>query len=414
MTNKKTLKRYRMDNSAIIYPMVTTPHAQSNYCLGVEFYEEIDENLLLQAINSALERFPFFKVRIRYGYARPYFEENPLPYKISQKPKHILSLLDYRANNGYVFYTYTEKNVLRMVFFHALCDANGGMEFLKTVTYLYLRLSGKEISDEKIRLGEPATEKETEDAFDKYFRKFPLLAGAKKMAGGYAFGVPEKRMKDVYRYNRVECRTEDVLRVSRSLSCTATVFVCALLSLAVYQNYGEGKDNIVLFVPVNYRKTFPSDTLYNFTGFARVIVPKTARTVEELCQAIQAEMAKQTTVEELQIKMSFSSLLSKTALRFFPYFFKKAISVIGRNIGKRPTQTMIVSNIGSVSFPETEDVRRFLFYLNCNDRTPENVGVLSYRGKFVVHFTRKLFTDKTDKTFFTLLSSYLPCIFSEE
>ncbi len=417
---KKKLARYRMDNSATIYPMVVTKTAQSLFGLYAKMQQEVDRDLLLAAINLSFERYPYYKVRIRYGFFRPYFEENPHPYVLWKKRNFPLEPITFPHNNGYPFVTEVDGKYVYMIFFHALCDATGAMEFLKTVLHTYLKLIGKPVESIGVHpFDEKSSEGESEDAFEKYYKKYPLISGAKNMAGGYAFGptgeyLPENRFES----RRVSCKTEDLLRVSRAHGCSVTVFLTALLAMSVFLSHEipPRRNNYVFFIPVNYRKFFPSETLRNFTGFARCVIPKeTEFSVETLISIIGEEMKKQLDKEELHKKLSFSSLMSKNPLMaILPYRLKKRISLWGRGIGKMPRQTMILSNIGRVAFPETDEIDRFGFIVNCNARTPENVGVLSYKDNTEITFLRKIVPDKLERKFFELLSGYLPCSFIQE
>ncbi len=419
-TIKNKPVRYRMDNSATIYPMVVTKTSQSLFGLGAELSEPIDKNLFLQAINRSFERFPYFKVRIRYGAFRPYFEENDKPYKLLKDRRFILETISFPHNNGYPFGTEIKGNKVYMIFFHALCDANGGMEFLKTAVYTYLLLKNEILPPNGVKTpGEAIDKEEYEDAFERYYEKFPLVSGAKNMAGGYAYGVagphlPENRFDE----NVVSCETVALLKAAREHGCTVTVFLASLLALAVFQSHDAHprKYNYVFFIPVNYRKFFPSITMRNFTGFARCNIAKeTDFTLENLIGIIGEEMKKQLDKTELKRKLSFSSLMSKNLLmRILPYPVKKRISLWGRGLGKMPRQTMILSNIGKVDFPETDYVKRFMFFVNCNARTPENVGVLSYKDETQIAFVRKIVSDKTEKKFAELLSQFVPCTIVHE
>lgn len=409
-----------MDNSATIYPMVVTKTSQSLFGLGAEFAEPVDKGLLLEAIELSFKRYPLFKVHIKYGVFRPYFEENQKPYFISERRRFIMEPFSFPHNNGYPFITEVHGNNVYMFFFHALCDATGGMEFLKTVVHAYLTLQKKQIPDEGVRLffEEPKKEEE-EDAFERYYKRIPLISGAKNMAGGYAFGATgEKFPAEKFDGNRVSCPTNDILAAARAHNCTLTVFITALLAMAIKSAHDNKahKHNYVFFIPVNYRHFFPSDTLRNFTGFARCVIPPTTEfTLEKLVALLSDEMQKQLSKKELQRKLSFSSLMSKNPLMvIMPYFLKRRLSLWARGLGSMPRQTMIISNVGKVDFPKSEHVKRFMFFVNCNSRTPENVGVLSYNGKTEISFVRRLVSQATEEEFYRLLSQFVPCTLSHE
>ncbi len=408
-----------MDNSAVIYPMVITKRAQSLFSLGVELTEPIDKGALLAAINRAFERYPFYKVRIRYGLFRPFWEENPLPYVISPARQH-LQLIPFRQNNGYLFETHTVNNRIYMVFFHALCDATGGMEFLKTVLYYYLTEKRTDVDGDAIKkVGERIKKEEYEDSFEKYYRPFPLFKGIKSTAGGFAYGVRGKLLENPkFAVGRVECDSDSLYAAAKKYGCSVTAFLTALLAYAIKKAHDgeEQSERYIFFIPVNYRKFFPSETLYNFTGFARCIVPKGASfEIENLCEILKKELSRELGKEELLLKLSFSSLPVKNVLlRIFPFFIKKSIAVLARNAGKRTKQTMIVSNLGKSDFPGVNAINRFTFYLNCNRKTSENVGIVTYKNRTQIYFSRRILSDGTEKEFVKILSEFCTCTLSCE
>ena len=74
---KQQLKRYPLDNSALFYPIMATKKAQSLFRITVRLKDEVDGNLLEEALNKVLYRFPTYKTRLKKGYAWHYLEENP-------------------------------------------------------------------------------------------------------------------------------------------------------------------------------------------------------------------------------------------------------------------------------------------------------------------------------------------------
>ena len=107
--------------------MVVTKTSQSLFGLYAKLQKEVDRDLLLAAVNLSFERYPYYKVRIRYGFFRPYFEENPRPYVLWEKRNFPLEPISFPHNNGYPFITEVSGKYVHMIFFHALCDATGAM-----------------------------------------------------------------------------------------------------------------------------------------------------------------------------------------------------------------------------------------------------------------------------------------------
>ena len=72
----------KLDLSAIVYPTLQRSDFSSVYRLSVVLKEAIDPELLQQALDMTLPRFPTYKVAIRKGLFWRYLEPNnrPGPY----------------------------------------------------------------------------------------------------------------------------------------------------------------------------------------------------------------------------------------------------------------------------------------------------------------------------------------------
>ncbi len=91
-------------------------------------------------------------------------------------PTSIKKITDKNCN-GYCFRVSYFKNQIVCDFFHAICDATGAAEFVKSLVYTYLNLLGNEIfSDQKVlTVGSPVTPEELEDSFLKNYKVKRLI-----------------------------------------------------------------------------------------------------------------------------------------------------------------------------------------------------------------------------------------------
>ncbi len=408
---QKTQKWYRLDNSGMIYPMVITLRTQSIYRLGALLRSEVNPEYLKVAVNTALTRYPYYKVELKRGLFRPYLEENVRTPLVEEDDGVLLKILNFRHNRYYLFrVTYKGKRIF-IDFFHGLCDGNGAMEFLKTVLYYYFDTAKTPISDDHVvTLDTPVKVGETEDSFLKYYKKINLIKGTKKMAGGNAFHAVGKQFSyDGFGLIQVEVDTARLLSAAKQHGCSVTVYLASLALLSYAQNYGTSKqkEDFLAFIPINLRRRFPSDTMFNFTNFAKCTVPRNAyMELDTFIGYVKSTLAEQLTEEELQLKLSFSSLMDKIwFLRFCPLPIKALISKLGRGLSSKSKQTFIMSNLGEIKLEDGKYIDNFLFNLNCSEKTPLNIGVLSYNGKTMISFTRKLIETKVEKNFCSMLAA---------
>lgn len=400
---------YRLDNSAMIYPMVITLESQSLFQLGAELSNPVELKTLQAALNIALVRYPYFKVELKYGLFRHYLEENKRTPEVTEYNGNLLQLINFRNNNHYLFRLTFCGNRIFLDLFHGLCDANGGMEFLKTIIYYYLSLQGKQITKQDIKTSEEAIDfEEMEDAFLKNYKPFNFRDGLKKMAGGSAYRIKGRQ----FLYGSLgliqgSVPTKKLLETAHNYGCTVTAFLSALALLCAAKDAPENnKDNFVAFIPINLRKFFPSKTMSNFTIFAKCIIPhSTPKNITSYASNMSKLLKKQMELDEINTKLSFTSLMDKMKfLRYMPLILKGLISRIGRNFPGKSKQTMIISNLGIIKFGGFDYVKDFSFALNSSHKSPKNMSILSYNDRTYINFTRKVINTKLEMNFFRTLS----------
>lgn len=401
---------YRLDNSAIMYQMILTPAAQSLFRLGVKLKSPVLPEYLKKAVDKAFLRHPSFRSELKPGFFRPYLDENKLPFLIEPDDGVLLKILDFRHNNRYLLRVSYFNTRIFIDFFHGLTDGSGAMEFLKTVLFYYFEEQGVSFPSDNIMTAEtPVSEEETEDAFSKYYVKPDLGKGISSMGARQAFGMKGKVFSRTgYGLIQATVSTNSLLAAARARNCSITVLLTSLMFSSVYRAYVKGcpKHGLSAFVPINLRRYYPSKTMGNFTAFAKIILPTDApRDFESLIPIVKRLMLEQLDKEALDIKTGFTSLMSKMPLfKFMPLFLKGYISRTGRRFSK-PQQTFILSNLGKISIGENPYVDEFLFNLNCNKKTPDNVAVVSYGDKTVISFTRKLVSTEAERIFCSDLSA---------
>ena len=148
--NKKTQSStwYRLDLSAIVYPTLQRRDFSSVYRLSVSLTETIDPNILKQAVDLSLKRFPTYKVSMRKGLFWRYLEPNNRPGPFVQKDiRNFCMPMHFHGNNRYLIRFYYYENKISLEAHHSLGDGNGGMCLLNTVTATYLRLKGHTVSN---------------------------------------------------------------------------------------------------------------------------------------------------------------------------------------------------------------------------------------------------------------------------
>ena len=159
---------YKLDLSAIVYPTLQRRDFSSVYRLSVSLTEPVNPNILQQAIDLSLKRFPTYKVSMRKGLFWRFLEPNNRPGPFVQKDiRNFCMPMHFHGNNRYLIRFYYYNNRISLEAHHSLGDGNGGMCLLNTVTATYLRLKGYQFPNGGMVLDsfEKPDPEELEDAF---------------------------------------------------------------------------------------------------------------------------------------------------------------------------------------------------------------------------------------------------------
>lgn len=405
---------FRMDNSAVIYPMSITATTQSLFRMTAVLTETVDDELLEQALHAILPRYPSFTVQLRRGFFRYYFDHNHNMPTVSPESGRLFQKIDFKDNNRFLFRVTYYKNKISVDYFHALCDGTGAFAFLKSLVYQYLETSGKTLENDGSvkRPGEEIPAGEMEDSFLKYNKEYKLFGGViGKMAGKNAVQMRGKQFrKPGYGAIVGYIQAEEIKAAAKKYDCSISAFVTAvaLLSIAETHITGESKEDLVAMVPVDLRRIFPSETLANFTSLIKCAVnPNTVpRTVEAYCAVIKDALIRGADKDELQEKLSLSNFMGvKWYTKILPAVVKSCIIRLGKLFSPHTKQTLIISNLGIAKMPPSaaEHIQGFNFNVNVSRKAPKNMGVITFNGVTSVSFTRRLISTEVEKRFFTRL-----------
>lgn len=413
--NDRLEKWYRLDNSADIYPMSLSRTVQSNFRFTATLTEDIVPEALQDALVKTYQRYPSFKVHLRKGLFRYYFEENDLEPKIFPESGIFFETIDFKKNNRYLIRVSHFAKRISIDFFHGLTDGTGANEFLKTLVYLYLVEAGRElVNPEIIKIpGDSVSNREDEDSTAKYYKDFALNDDAVgKMTGSNSMYIRDKFLvRPGYGVLIGQMSAKRVKDAAKRYDCSITEFIAALALLSIKETFVKSKEkkNMAVMIPVNLRNIFPSETLHNFTTMIRCelnqnVVPAD---LKEYIKVIKQELRDGVADKDmLQKKLSIAALMSeKMYLRLMPARFKTLFIKVPKTFLVKPRQTLIISNMGMVKFPGDmeREVDRLTFHVNISKKTPVNIGVVTFNDIMTISFTRMIVSTAFEKEFFTRL-----------
>jgi len=264
--SKKKARWRKLDNAAKLYSAASNKKDTRVFRFYCELKEEVNPDVLQEALNQTIETFPTFLMVLRKGLFWHYLEPCNLRPIVKEEYKEPCSRLYIKDKKTLLFEVTYYKKRINFEVFHVLTDGTGATEFLKELVKNYLYLIHKVNGLEAVSLlPEDMTVQDQEvDSFLKYYSKDQKRPKKRKL---HAFQI-RKRKKDGNHLHVHESvvSVQAVLKRSRELGVSMTVFLTALFMMAINEEMSkmQKKKPVVLMVPVNLRKFFPSLSMLNF------------------------------------------------------------------------------------------------------------------------------------------------------
>lgn len=402
---------FKLDNAAKIYPPISNENRGSMFSLSAILKENIDGEILNQAVNVILDRFPTFKVRLKRGIFWYYLEENKKSFNVCEEPAYFLRFVNESENNNYLFRVFYYNKKITISIFHALTDGTGGMEFFKAIVFEYLILKGYKLKSEGSlkTINSPSTLAENEDhflkAFDKRISKPPKEKKAFHIIGT-AFS------SDGIGITTGTVKVDSIKALAKKYNVTITTYICGLLMYCIYDAYIKGKkiNNklVKILIPVNMRKFYNTKTIRNFALFTRTNHDFADAISLDECIKICAEQLKTGLAKENLDKLIHSNVkIEKNwLLKIMPLFIKDLAMKIAYNFVGDALHTTTISNLGKVDMPKATIpyIDNFLFALGTSYSSRAAMSIVTFENKLNITFSRTIIENEHEKLFFRTLT----------
>lgn len=416
--NKKDEKKknhavwYKLDLSAIVYPTLQRKDFSSVYRLSVMLKEEILPDVLQQAVDRALPRFPTYKAAIRKGLFWRYLEPNDRPGPFVQPDiKNPCMPMSFKANNRYLVRFYYYKNRISIEAHHSLGDGTGGMCVLLTVTAEYLRLLGRKIEcgGFVLDIAQQPDPGELEDAYMKYANSkvCPPRPGEK------TYRVRGTR-EPFYTLNIVDgiMPASEVMAVAKRYQATITEYLNAVLLYALLQkqenDFHISLRPVKIAMPVNLRRFFPSKTLRNFiTMIYPGIDPRLGEyTFEEIVVHVRNYMRYYINEKFLRGDITTNASTQRNPIiRVIPLFVKDFVVRTFYTKVQDKNSSAGLTNMGALQVPESMKpyIERFDICMGQPFSRRTNCAIISFGDILTVNFASSIVETDVERYFFTKL-----------
>ena len=406
---QREIKWDKLDNTANIFPVIAGESMSNVYRIAVVLKEEVQQELLQEALERVLPWFDVFRVRIRSGMFWYYFETNQKTApKVKQEYRYPCQYISPNRNKNFLFRVSYYKNRINLEVFHVLTDGMGGITFLRELTYQYLRLAHPELQE---KLGDGLCSDTSLNREDSYLKNYK-----KSHKKGYkterAFLVKGEKLRPtelgvMHGYMKINALKEVCSRYHVSIN----EYLVAAFLWSIYQECLHGMQSerpISSCVPVNLRPYFNSITMKNFFVIVSAVFKpqKEHYEFEEVVQIVAESLRSQINREHLENLFAYNVSNEKNfILRAVPLFIKNlAIRYVYYSSALANTTT--VTNIGNVQIrKEYEDyIESFHAMLSMSKGQNIKGTICSYRDTLVFTITSNLADASVQRGFFRRLS----------
>lgn len=403
----KPLKWRKLDNTAKLFPVMSNKHRTNMYRVAAVLKEDVDPEILTQAIQEILPWFESFGVRLRKGFFWPYFEDNKRPVVVTEENSYPCQYINPQSGDRYLFRVTYYKKRINLEVFHAVTDGLGAFNFLKELTYCYLDLKNGKTWHQTGGVRTPSSDcyHAVEDSYVKNYREL----AAKSYSKVKAFQIKEEKlptgaMNIMHGY----LSQQDMKRVCKEKGASVTQILATMLIYTIYKEYWKNsKSNraIALNLPVNLRNFFDSETTMNFFAVTNIGFQPGEKEPEfdEILASVQTQMKEKITKERMEELLSYNVGYEKKLVRFVPLFIKEIGTKIIYGFSEK-SYTMTLSNLGKIEvLPEYKDqVEGFQAIMGVGKFQPLKCTVLTHGDYVVVNMASALTTTYLQRGFFRL------------
>lgn len=358
MSKKKTrkIRWYKLDNTAHLFPVIAGENMTNVYRISVELQEDIMPEPLQEALDIVLPKFDVFNVRLRRGVFWFYFEENGKKApKVHEENTFPCRFIRQNRNRSYMFRVTYYKKRINLEVFHILTDGMGGINFLRELTYQYLRIVHEELRDDGIDRLSKDTSLNREDSFIQNYKRSKKSGFARQKA--YLI-KQEKLSPGELGLMHGKMSIDKLKAAAKNYGASINEYLVAVFAWSIYVeclHTMPSNKPIRIAVPVNLRPYFDSVTTRNFfVVVSAEFWPKEQKrySFEEVLTDIVGNLRSQIQKEHLEDLFSYSVSNQKNKfLRVFPLFLKNiAIKVVYTQSALANTTT--VTNIGNIQVEE--------------------------------------------------------------
>lgn len=394
-----------LDNAAKLFSAASSPKDTRVFRFYCELKEEVKEEILQEALDQTIQKYPVFLSVMRKGLFWHYLEKSELRPVVREEYKEPCSSLYVRDKKTLLFEVTYYKKRINFEVFHALTDGTGATEFLRELVKNYLYLIHEEDLEPVELSNQYLTVKDQEDdSFSRYYdpdfprKKKKKIRAVQIKKGGKGY--------EELQINEASMSVKELLGIAREKKVSMSVLLTAAFICAIHEEMSrmQEKKPVILMVPVNLRKIFPSDSMLNFFGY---IEPGYQfgggkDSFEDVLEAVKLYFQENLSKEHMAGRMNELIAIEKhKILKWAPLELKNRCIRAGAKMAEQEV-TAVLSNMSVVKMPEdyAQYIEKFGVYTSTN-RT--ELCICSFQDTLSLGFTSRYDSTNIQRNFYRIL-----------
>lgn len=407
MANKNNPDWLKLDNAAKYFPSSSNKRDTKVFRFACELKDEVDKDILQEAVLLNLEKFPMYKSVLKRGVFWYYLETSDIVPIVEKENLPVCAQLYEKDKDNLLFRVSYYHKRINLEVYHSLSDGAGALEFLRGLVseYLLLKYPDK-FKKVKIDLNYNAS---MQDKIDDSFKKYYDNKGKKKKVKLRKAHILKGQKYGERRLEVIEgiMSTSEMLALSKKYNTTVTVLVAAIFMKAINEDMSirAKKKPVVLTIPVNLRQFFKSTTTRNFFGVFNVgyDFKNYSDDLEVVIAYLSNFFKERLGYDEMSAVInSYVALEENFILRGIPLFIKNIVLWLA-NKWTDTTITAALSNLGRITMPKEFDdyINLFDVFVSTNKM---QICMNSYNDNMVISFTSSFINTNIQKRFFDILT----------
>ncbi len=379
---------YKLDNAAKIIPSTVRGANTRVFRISCELMEDVNRDILQQALDESIEEYPFFNCILRRGMLWYFLEDSNLKCTVEEEHLPVCSALYLPGKKSLLYRVIYYKRRISVEMFHVLADGTGAFMFFRRLVTRYLEIAHDFHVDGDFFAAEIASLQErNNDAFRHFYQNQKGLKQLKSLSSNHAYQLNgetdannESHVVEACVSAKAFKKLAERYKATVGELCTA-IYIAAIIDT---MSNDQKKRPIVVSVPVNLRQYFASATARNFFGVISIKYDPLDfdNTLESIIEDVHDSFQQQLNPDRINSTMnSYAALEHNLAIKVVPLFIKDY--AIGRfDAAAKSGVTTSISNMGIIKMPAevTPFIDRFSAFMTA---AKEQITVCSFRDKMV-------------------------------